>query len=285
MSAEATIAVFNHAQGSDVQKWTLGVLANSASHDGVIAIGRAELANRLGKTEKAAGQILGKLRESGQLMLLEDGGGRGRTNVYWLNLPGIAEPELRRLADLQDGKNPQKNGTEDPPPSPPPAPGSNQGEKKTSSSEREAAFRAALRDVDASDEMVGDAATFIREGQKVASRQVTPEEMAVAVAALAAFNREFEWDGRKGASFGIGSALTPIVQRAREHPSWDPATHVRLVESAWRIRWWEKQDRPRRPTPNVIWSPKAFGQVVQDASEEKAGAKSGERRYTRRRDR
>lgn len=282
MSAEATIAVLNHAQGSDAQRWTLAVLANSATHDGVIAISRTELADRLGKTEKATGQILGKLRDSGQLMLLEEGGGRGKTNVYWLNLPGIEEPELRRLADLKAQKKGENDGPVDPPPPPSPDAGS-KPTKKSSSSEKEAAFVEALRDAEVPDEMLADAKALLAKGKKVGGQLVTPEELACAVAGLAVFNEQYEWDGREGANFGIGAAVTSIVQRVRERPSWDPATHVRLVESAWRLRWWMKTDDPRRPTPNVVWGPKAFEQVVQDATDEKAGKKTGERRYTRKR--
>jgi len=285
MSAEATIAVMEHAEGTDAEWRLLAILANSADHEGVVSMSREELAERVHKTEKSVGGTLGRLKASGQLMELEHGGGRGKKNVYWLNLPGIPEPALRKIAEGSAG-NPENDGTVGGPPGGNGGGGSNQGEKERSSSEKAAAFMEALRDCEVPDEMQADALALLRRGKKVGSHVVTPEEMARAAAALAAFNRLFEWKAhnglRKGASFGLGAALPSIVQRIRERPSWDPATHVRLVESAWRLRWWEQTEGRRRPTPNVIYGPKAFEQVVQDAEEEKTGGKTGERHYTRR---
>jgi hypothetical protein len=284
MSAEATIAVMEHAEGTDAEWRLLAILANSADHEGVVSMSREELAEKVHKTEKSVGGTLGRLKKSGQLMELEHGGGRGKKNVYWLNLPGIPEPALRKIAEGTAG-NPENDGTAGAPPTGNGGGGSNQGEKR-SSSEKAAAFMEGLRDCEVPDEMQADALSLLRREKKVGSQLVTPEEMACACAALAAFNRLFEWKAhnglRKGASFGIGAALTSIVQRIRERPSWDPATHVRLVESAWRLRWWEAGGDRRRPTPNVIYGPKAFEQVVQDATDEKEGAKQGGRHYTRR---
>lgn len=284
MSAEATIAVMEYATGTDAEWRLLAILANSADHEGVVSMSREELADKVGKTEKSVGGTLGRLKASGQLMELEHGGGRGKKNVYWLNLPGIPEPALRKIAEGTAG-NPENEGTSGAPPTGnsggAPKPG-----KKDSSTERAAAFMEALRDCEVPDEMQADALALLRREKKVGSQLVTPEELAAACAGLATFNRLFEWKAhngvRKGASFGIGAALTSIIQRVRERPSWDPATHVRLVESAWRLRWWESNADRRRPTPNVIYGPKAFEQVVQDAEDEKAGSKKGGRQYTRR---
>lgn len=278
MSAEATIAVINHATGTDAEKWTLGVLANYAGFDGLVSMSIGEIAERTGKSERAAAQVLRGLKKSGQLIVIEPGSGRGHKSIYWLNLPGFKTPpkKLQELVMDDDERGPN-GGPDDAPPHPGSKP-----EKKKSSSSKEAVFVEALRDADVSGEMMADARALLRKGKKVGGQLVTPEELACATAGLAAFNALYEWDGRNGGGFGIGAAVTSIVQRARERPSWDPATHVRLVESAWRLRWWEKSDQPRRPTPNVIWGPKAFEQVVQDAEDEKAGRKSGERRYTRR---
>lgn len=280
MSAEASAAVLKHAQGSDAEWRMLALLADAANPRGVVSgLSLAELAERMGRTEKGVSGVKGRLLKSGQLEELEKGGGRGRSAVYAIKLPGLTGPEPPA----------EKGGSA---PDTPPAEGgngaaaSNTGQKKASSSkDPRADFRQELRDADVPDEMVADGEEFLGRKRKVNSQIVTPAEMAIAAAALAAYNREFEWDGRKGSEVGLGSALTPIVMRIREHPSWDAAKHVRLVESAWRFRWWEQSDRKRRPTPNVIWSDKSFPEVVQDAKEEHEGKKKSERHYTRKRDR
>jgi len=132
-------------------------------------------------------------------------------------------------------------------------------------------------------EELEDGLELLRQGRKVDGALVTPIEMAKAAICIAAFNRCYEFKGATEAGYGLGPNLSAIVMRVRDRPSWDAAKHVRLVESAWRIRWWERRDSKRRPSPNVIWSPKSFEQVAQDAKDEAAGEKPeqiGKRRYT-----
>jgi len=138
-------------------------------------------------------------------------------------------------------------------------------------------------------EIVLDGLDLLRQGKKVDGKLITPREMGIAATALAAFNRCYEYKKPggekvvKGSDYGLGGNLTSIVMRIREHPSWDASKHVRLVESAWRIRWWERNPE-RRPGPNVIYGVNSFENVVQDAGEEAAGespSKIRKRRYTR----
>lgn len=120
-------------------------------------------------------------------------------------------------------------------------------------------------------EMAADANSLLVGKARVDGRVVTAREIAVAAAALAEFNRQ------AGSDYGLGAHLTPLVMRSRERPSWDAATFVRLVQSAFRIRWWERRRRgdaggPRRVTPQVVFgNPRCFENVVQDAVDEKAG--------------
>jgi hypothetical protein len=128
--------------------------------------------------------------------------------------------------------------------------------------------------------MVQDAGEQLRRKVKVDGRLVTPREMSLVAVVMAEFNRQ------SGSDYGIGAHVKPIVGRIRERPSYDAGAHVRLVQSAWRLRWWERNGRGRRPTPAVIYgNAGVFEQVVQDAVDEKAGKAPdvGEQamRYTR----
>lgn len=140
-----------------------------------------------------------------------------------------------------------------------------------SGDERTSAFRAALgldAGVTVSDDLRSDAEELLRKKTKVASRIVTPEEMALAATIVEAYNRIAD------ARFGLGSQLTAIVGRIRERPSYDAPAHVRLIESAFRLKWWERLPGRRggRPTPAVIYgNARVFEQVVQDAIDEKQG--------------
>lgn len=275
MSAEATAAVLQHHEGTDAEWRMLAVLANEANAAGVISgVGMAEIAERVGKRENGAGQVKGRLIEKGWLVVLDSGGGRGRTATYQIQLPGLPKPPEENPSKAD--QTPPDGGGSDAPPS------NTRTTTTPSSSSRQGSFAEELRDLEIPAEMHADGEAFLREKKKVGSKIVTPAEMAIAAAALATFNRDFEWEDRQGSEFGLGSALTSIVMRVREHPTWDAAKHIRLVESAWRFRWWERTEKKRRPTPNVIWGVKAFPEVVQDAKEEAAGKKKPERHYTRR---
>lgn len=96
---------------------------------------------------------------------------------------------------------------------------------------------------------------------------VSADEMAVAAAIVATINRVAE------SNFGVGPHLTAIVGRVRERPSMDASKHVRLIESAFRLKWWERMGRSRgRATPAVIYgNSRVFEQVIQDAVDEANG--------------
>jgi hypothetical protein len=135
-----------------------------------------------------------------------------------------------------------------------------------------------------SDELRADARQLLAQKRRVDSRVVTAGEMVRAAAAVAAFNAQ------SGSEFGLGAHLTPVVMRIRERPSWDAAKFVRLVESAWRLRWWEKQRNPRggRVGVQVVFgNERVFEQVAQDAADEAAGkpldtsAPTAAKRFTR----
>lgn len=111
-----------------------------------------------------------------------------------------------------------------------------------------------------------DARAFLKAKRREHGRVVTEEEMLLAAHALAAFNKA------QGAEHGLGANLPKLVARIRERPSWDAAKWVRLVESAWRLKWWEKSGRGRRPTPAVVFgNANVLEQVAMDAAQEAAG--------------
>lgn len=115
------------------------------------------------------------------------------------------------------------------------------------------------------DEMRADAEQLLRDKHKVGGRIVTPVEMEIAACALAEFNRQ------AGSDYGVGAHLRSIVMRIRERPSATAEHHVRLVQSAWRIKWWARNGNGRKPTPAVVYGERCFENVWQDASDEARG--------------
>lgn len=120
-------------------------------------------------------------------------------------------------------------------------------------------------------EVAGDAVMLLAAKRKVNGHLVTPEEMQIAAVCIAEFN------ALSGYSYGLGANITGVVMRLREYPSWPVEKHRRLVRSAFRFKWWERNGNTRRPTPNVIWgNERCFQNVVQDAVEEARGDKTDE---------
>jgi hypothetical protein len=254
MSAEARLAVKQHATGTDAEWRLLALLADEANSRGVVhGIDIANLAKPMGR--KSIAGVKSKLKTSGQLVVIKEDDGE----AYWIKLPGLAGPRDKAA----------------PPPEPPPKVA---GLKRSEMVEFTMALDGRLK---LDSEIAMDAVEMLRMKRKVDSRIVTPKEMALAAVALNEFNVLFEHGESKGGGFGLGGNLTQVVMRVRDRPSWDAGVHVRLVQSAWRVRWWEKQSGGGRPTPNVIWSPKSFEQVVQDAKDEKEGNAQTGRRFTR----
>jgi hypothetical protein len=119
------------------------------------------------------------------------------------------------------------------------------------------------------DDISQDAVELLKAKTKVGGKMVTQQEMGVAAAALDEINSSAD------RSFSLGPHLTAIVGRVREHPSWDAAKHRRLVQSAFRFRWWERNGKQRRLTPAVIYgNERVFENCVQDAHDEASGRRS-----------
>lgn len=303
MSAEATLAVMEHAQGTDAEWRMLALMANEANAAGIVTgISMADLAKRMGKSDRGVAGVKGRLKASGQLVVLDEGGGRGHSAVYWIALPGLAGPEETPQIAVANPADRGAEGDETPQPgspkgdSLPPTPpiprtttSSSSAGKATGKAGKESEFWATVGDllegVPTATDVAADALELLRTGKKVDGKLVTPTEMGIAAVAVATFNRCFEWKSRTGSDYGLGASLKSIVMRIRDRPSWNAAKHVRLVESAWRIRWWEANGRSdRRPGVNVIYGGNAFENVVQDAGDEAGGespAKIKKRRYSR----
>lgn len=298
MSAEATVAVMEHGEAatSTPAEWQmLMLLANEANARGVVSeVSMVELARRMGKSERGVAGVKKGLKASGTLVILEEGGGRGRCGVYWVKLPGLAGPEETPQKPVETPQPGTPKEPETPQPASPNGEGGSISSSTTSSSSGKDAKKIEFirlvtgfvdPDVDAEGEVMQDGFGLLATGKKVGGKLVTPAEMAIAAASIATFNRCFEWKGKKGSDYGLGANLVSIVERARDRPSWNPDKHVRLVESAWRVRWWEQNGRnDRRPHPNVIYGARSFDNVVQDAGDEAAGEKIAQirkRRYTR----
>lgn len=289
MSAEADVAVREHAEGTSGERLMLHTLANRADEYGICSDARVkDLAKWTGKTVRGAQQILRSLERSGQLVKLVEGNGRGNVSVYWIKLPGLDGPDAWDVKGeiVGTGKG-EKVGTgeaervkpaapgEGSSPSPDPSPSSSTSSLgRQRAPAREAQLAEELRDAEVPDEMVADARSLLKNGRKVDRHLVTPAEMATAAAAVAEFNRQSGYD------YGLGAHLTTIVMRIRERPSWDAAKHVRLIQSAFRFRWWETKGSGNRPTPAVVYGARCFEQVVQDATDEAAGKKKAGPSFT-----
>lgn len=242
------------------------------STDGVKEATRREVADRAGVTTKTLDEYVAELEEARVIGVKRrsDGEGGNLPNLWWLVGPDRDGPpgsNLGTQTDLAEADDAVQSSSS-------PASGE---EKKTTLAKQKGGGALAWDDlvVEASErssdvaivptEMQRDAVAHRARKAKVDGHVVTATEMVRAAAALAEFN------AAQGADHGLGANLSRIVMRLRDRPSWDAAKLRRLVQSAWRIRWWESSSSKRRPTPAVLFSPGSFEQCVQDAAAEAAG--------------
>jgi hypothetical protein len=232
------------------EKLLLVALADECRQDGVVLeLPQADLAAKTGAALRTVGANLGKLAERGLIARAPQFEGRLRV----ADRIELVMDAIREHADLAGG-------------------GSGVPLRSSPSSQKEdgegcrAAQDSPVAGIDAPAEMHADARDLLGAKRKVDGRIVTPEEMAKALAAVAEFNRQADSD------FGLGANLRAVVMRIRERPSMDAEKHVRLVQSAFRLKWWERSGRGRRPTPAVVYgNERVFEQVVQDAVDEAKG--------------
>lgn len=274
MSLEAVNAVLADTEATDAGWRLLLLLAYDSNSEGLVA--ETSIPGYAPRMNRKAGGVAGvkaALVKAGQLVVVTEQKD-GKRGTYRLNLSGLGEAAVEQPMD--ETLLPSTAGRP-------------KGVKAETWKEFWAAAHPYIPDLDTIPEgdprgEVGfDAMDLLAQRRKVGGKLVTPRELALAAVGLITFNAKFEWLGAKGSDYGLGANLSEVVMRIRDRPSWDADTWVRLVESAWRMRWWEKKAGGRRPTPSVIWSPKAFEQVVQDATAEKRtqGKSPGRRHFTR----
>lgn len=252
MSIEAMAWALTVPVGGNEKVMLLG-LANHAHADGTEAYPSLDTLATYGSCDRStARRNVRKLCAGG--WIVEDGKGPKGTDRYRLQMGGGDLPPVAE----RNGGTAASEGVAPVPPEPSIEP------KEGSSSSGQAAMDF---DDGVTPEMREDAAKLLKRKVKVAGHVVTPAEMAKAAAALCEFNRQASSD------YGLGAHLTPVVGRIRERPSYDAAALVRLVQSAWRLKWWERNGRGgRRATPAVIFgNVGCFENVVQDAIDEKNG--------------
>lgn len=265
MSLEAVNAVLADTEATDAGWRLLMLLAFDSNSEGLVAeTSIPGYAPRMNRKGGGVAGVKAALIKAGLLVVVNEQKD-GKRGTYRLALPGLGEAAAP--AEVSDEL----------------LPSTSQRPKGVKAEVWLEFWRAAYPylpqevesgSVDPAHMVAADALILLGEKRKVGSKLVTPRELGVAASCLLIFNREFEWQGVKGSDYGLGANLTEIVMRIRDRPTWDTPTWVRLIESAWRLRWWEKKAGGRRPTPSVIWSPKAFEQVVQDATAEKNNQQS-----------
>jgi hypothetical protein len=257
MSIEAVAWALSVPVGGNEKIMLLG-LANHAHPDGSETYPSLDTLATYGSCDRStARRNVRKLCAAG--LIVEDGKGPRGTDKYRLQMGGGDSPPVAE----RNGGTATSRGVAPVPPEPSIEP----KEGSSSSSQEALTF-----DDGVTPEMREDAAKLLKRKVKVGGHVVTPAEMAKAAAAVSAFN------AAAGSDYGLGAHLTPVVGRIRERPSYDAPALVRLVQSAWRLKWWERNGRGgRRATPAVIFGNSAcFENVVQDATDEKAGKSPAE---------
>jgi hypothetical protein len=247
-----------HSEAQLGARLTLFVLAEHAHNDGSESYPCVDtIVRETRMTRRSVQAALRKLEADG-MIFAEGKGDKGQTK--WRVVMGGADtaPPPGGVVDDVEGRSSRHEGGVAATPKPSVKPS---GEPTASSSgtAREPEW------TDVPDDMREDARALLVGKAKVGSRIVTEAEIAIAAAALAEFNRQAESD------YGLGANMRSIVMRIRERPSADAGAHIRLVQSAWRIRWWERTPDGRKPGPNVIYGEKSFDRVWQDASDEARG--------------
>jgi hypothetical protein len=209
---------------------------------------RRELADRAGVTPKALSDYLPQLQAAGLLVVTRRRNERGGDipSIYSLVEPGSAMGATL-AGDPRAGDPTSSSSTHN---------GREEEDEKGGHAER-----VLPPDIEA------DVVALLKAKRRVDGKLVTEDEMRKAAAALVAFNT-----AQGGADHGLGANLVKLVGRIRERPAWEAAKWVRLVESAWRLRWWEKTGSGRRPTPAVVFgNANVLEQVAMDAAAEAAG--------------
>lgn len=250
------------------EKFPLVAIADAANDEGLYVGGIPPVAKKTGAKTGSVRDNLKKLEGRGLIgraPRYREDGGRDADDIQ-LRL-GEPPSGIHEEPPLGSGRTPPLESSR------PARAGETATTNGSSSTAREPQWP--LEEAPVSDELRAEARALLRGRVKVGTHLVGLEEMVLAAVCMDEFNRQ------AGKAQGLGPNLPAIVGRIREHPTWDAARHRRLVQSAFRIRWWERsrggggqngRERPLRP--NVIYgNTECFANVTADAGDEFAKRK------------
>lgn len=108
MSVRAMSAVWECSEVKGTEKLVLLAYADHADHHGEKIFPATDtVARKCGLSRRAVQKITSRLVEAGYLVLVEEGGGRGRTNVYQIPI----DPKVGTLFTLSDSETAVANGS------------------------------------------------------------------------------------------------------------------------------------------------------------------------------
>lgn len=274
--------MWDHSETTGNERVIMLRLASRADENGICTEGVDDLARVTGLKRRAVQGNLTRIKEKGELVRVgNEAGGRGNKAVYQLALGDLGKGASARAKGASG--RPEK-GARDDVKGAPERPERVHADDSTTRSSTSLVVGSSKNPVEEgesngenspTDDVV---AAVLAAKRKVGSRRVTEAEARTAAAALAEFNGQADRD----LVLSSEDWLRMIVGRIRERPELTPAQHERIVQSAFRFRWWEqrkdsdgKRGKARRVTPSVIYgSSRCFEEVLQDAIDEANGKAS-----------
>jgi hypothetical protein len=266
VSVEAYNAVWKYFEGTQRQRVTMLALANRADEHGIAWSGIKELMRKTRMKRATIFEVLREIEKTGQLAILEGGGGRGKPSLRWLKLPGldgdVSEAEQRMRKGPRARTRHENKGSEDPDRKGPNirTDAKSKGSESSDQARKQRVRGSGQKGSEHSDSVsIGDTSrdtsTQTSARPRVNRKPVTDSEHSTATAIIEAFNQAAR------TTYTVGAHLTPIVGRIREHAGLSAEAHRAIIAATFRSPWWSGH-----PGPEVIYGSAAQFERCMQAS-------------------